>query len=114
MNWKSWSPFQSPEVREICTHMTDAERKQIIKRSGIYGLWCAATAAIPISNAVTYPSRFTFIAAAVLCTVHIICIPVWLRWQRRFLCSTQWAREQGFRPDALKLFRFHFGETGVT
>jgi uncharacterized membrane protein len=106
MNWKTWSPFQSAQVRDICAHMTDAERKAVARRGAFYGLWCGATVALPISQAVTEPSRFALVAASILCTVHIICMPFWLRWHRRFLCGTAWAREQGLHPGHLRLFDF--------
>jgi hypothetical protein len=105
-NWKTWSPFQSPEVRDICAHMTDTERAKVAERGGGYGLWVAVTFALPLAFAFTHRSLVAIVIAAVLVTVHIICIPIWQKKQKRFLCSTAWARERGITPDRLRMFAF--------
>jgi len=105
-NWKTWSPFQSPEVRDICAHMTDAERAEVSQRGGGYGLWVAATFALPLAFALTYRSLVAIVIASILVTVHIVCIPIWQKCQKRFLCSTAWAREQGFTPERIRMFAF--------
>jgi hypothetical protein len=53
-DWKTWSPFQAPEVRQICAHMTDAERAEGVRRGGFYGLWVFATFAGPLFFAITF------------------------------------------------------------
>ena len=105
-NWETWSPFQSPEVRDICAHMTDAERARLAERGGGYGLWVAGTFALPLAFAFTSRSLAATVIAAVLITVHVICIPVWNKRQKRFLCSTAWARDCGITPDRLRMFAF--------
>ncbi len=105
-NWKTWSPFQSPEVRDICTHMTDAERAEASRRAGLYGIWVAATFAVPLAFAMSERSHLFTVIAAVLVTIHVICIPIWQKMQRRFLCSTAWAREHGITSDRLRMFAF--------
>lgn len=101
----TWSPFQSPEAREICAHMTSAEKSAVAIRGGCYGVWCAATFACPICLAVSTRSPLLLGIAALLVLTHLLCIPLWLKMQRQFLCSTTWAREQGITPDRLSLFR---------
>lgn len=105
-NWKTWSPFQSPEVREICSHMTDAEKAEVARRGGFYGFWVAATFAVPLSFAIIERSLLFIVVAAVLVAIHIACVPIWQRMQRRFLCSTVWAREHGITTDRLRMFAF--------
>ena len=105
-NWKTWSPFQSPEVRDICAHMTDAEKAETSRRGGLYGFWVAATFAVPLAFAIVERSLLFIIIAVVLVAIHIVCIPIWQRMQRRFLCSTTWAREHGITPDRLRMFAF--------
>jgi hypothetical protein len=105
-DWKIWSPFQSPEVRDICAHMTAAEKAEASRRGGFYGVWVAATFAVPLSLAFVERSLWLAVLAAVLVTIHIACIPIWQRMQRRFLCSTAWAREHGITPDRLRMFAF--------
>jgi hypothetical protein len=106
IDWKIWSPFQSREVREICMHMTDGEKAVASRRGGLYGFWVFATFAGPLSIAVVYPQPGLIAIAAVLVVVHIVCIPVWQRMQRKFLCSTSWAREHGCTPERLRMFAF--------
>src|SRR5207344_1294451 len=100
MDWNTWSPFQSASVKQICNHMTDCERFTAMRRSGQYGGWVAATVSLPAMAAVfalgwlESPAIIGAIigTAIALILVHICCIPAWLRSQRRFLCSTEWAR----------------------
>ncbi|MCX6847922.1 MAG: hypothetical protein NTY98_03285 [Verrucomicrobia bacterium] len=105
-HWETWSPFQSPEVRDICAHMTDAEIAKASARSGAYGLWSAVTFALPLAVAFTSRSLGVSVCAVVLVAVHLVCIPIWQKKQKRFLCSTDWARERGIKPDRLRMFAF--------
>ncbi|MBK1815432.1 hypothetical protein JIN84_07395 [Luteolibacter yonseiensis] len=101
-----WSPFQSPEVREIWAHMTGSERNKASRLGGLYGLWVAVTFAGPLAFAIAL-GNFTFgTAALVLIIVHIACVPAWQKKIRRFLCSTGWARERDLAPERLRLFTF--------
>src|SRR5688572_25509164 len=103
---KTWSPFQSAEVREICTHMTDMERAGASRRAALYGLWVSLTLAGPLALAATTRHPAFIAVASMLILIHITCIPLWLKMQRTFLCSTVWAREHDFTPDRLRLFTF--------
>ena len=105
-NWKTWAPFQSPEVREICAHMTEAEGRAASRRAALYGLWCGVTFAGPVAVAFVIQTSAFIAIVAVLISVHLGCRRVWLRLQRSFFCSTAWAREQGFTPRRLRLFSF--------
>src|SRR4051795_7029179 len=91
--------------------MTESERFTAMRRGGQYGVWVAGTCAIPVAvvgafGGLQSPTIMGIISAIALTliVVHICCIPAWLSAQRRFLCSTQWAREQGLRPENLRLF----------
>ena len=106
INWKTWSPFQSKEVREICAHMTDAEHTKLSRRAYLYGAWVFATVARPSSSALGNRNPAVIGIAVVLLVVHVVCIPIWQRMQRNFLCSTAWAREHGYTPKQLRLFSF--------
>jgi len=86
--------------------MTDAERAEVSQRGGGYGLWVAATFALRLAFALTYRSLVAIVIASILVTVHIVCIPIWQKCQKRFLCSTAWAREQGFTPERIRMFAF--------
>ncbi len=104
--WKTWAPFQSRDVHEICAHMTEAEKRAANRRTALYGLWCGVTFAAPVSVAVVDPTPALLAVAAILIIIHLGCLRVWLRWQRRFFCSTSWARDQGLAPGRLRLFVF--------
>jgi hypothetical protein len=105
-DWNVWSPFQSAEVRDICAHLTEDEKSESSRRGGFYGLWVAATLALPLSMALVSKSQGLVLVAVVLVVVHLACIPVWQRMQRRFLCTTAWAREHAITPEQLKRFAF--------
>src|SRR3954454_21642674 len=108
MAWHTWSPLQSPAVKQICAHMTHTEWSTALTRAVGYGVWVAATLALPFNAIVLawwqHLSPIIIGIAILLILVHICCIPAWLSSQRRFLCSTQWGREQGLRPQDLHLF----------
>lgn len=106
MGWKTWSPFQSPQTQEICVNMTPQEKNETARRGAWYGVWCALTLAIPLSQFFAVHPYLPVYVALILMAVHLACIPIWQNWQRRFLCATQWAKQQGIQPDTLKLFCF--------
>jgi hypothetical protein len=100
------SPFQSGQARQICEQLTEQERLVAMQQGRRHGVWVAVTGAIPIGLAVAIPDTVTLLIAAILVTVHILRVPSWLRSQRGFLCSTQWAKEHGFDSHGLRLFGF--------
>ncbi len=104
MSWKTWSPFQSASTREICDHMTLAEKSAVTTRGMGYGVWTAISAAIPISLVVMKPTTLTLSLALPLVAAHLFFIPIWQRKQREFLCQTTWAKSKGIRPEDLRLF----------
>lgn len=106
MDWKTWSPFQSSQTQEICAHMTPQEKSETARRGAWYGVWCALTLAIPLSQILVAHPYFPVYMALILMIIHLACIPIWQSWQRRFLCATQWAKQQEIQPNALKLFCF--------
>ena len=34
----TWAPFQSDQVKEICSHMTAKERRRAVERGAVFGL----------------------------------------------------------------------------
>jgi hypothetical protein len=109
--WKTWSPFQSKTVRNICANMTDSEKSAATRRGMLYGVWCAVSIALPLQfiaiGFVTGNLNPTLgVGGALLIVAHIACIPIWLRRQRQFLCNTLWSRENGLEPQGLKLFNW--------
>lgn len=112
-DWTS-SPFQSPQVKEVCSHLGPGEFAALARRSLAYGVWVALTLGIPFGVIVGFWSHSAPVVRTicmVLIGVHIACVPIWQRAQKRFLCSTEWARLNDLRPDSLKLFSFSRRQT---
>ena len=112
MDFATWSPFQSRQVREICAHMTPSERSRTVTRGLLYGLWGLATVAGPLVLGWWLASTPLQVMAGVLLAVHFGAVPAWQRHVRRFLCDTEWAQAQGLRPGTLRLFEFRIGRSG--
>jgi tetrahydromethanopterin S-methyltransferase subunit G len=109
----TWSPFQSPEVREICAHLTPVEHAQVIadacQRGTDIGRWIA----IPFG--VTVGLLFwSWQVGLVLLALFIIYFALSgfprIRAMRRrsmaLLCETEWARSRGYTPERLRLMTF--------
>jgi hypothetical protein len=54
----------------------------------------------------SFPAPGSWIAASVIVALFIASVPPMLRMQRRFLCSTVWAKARGYEADRIKLFSF--------
>jgi hypothetical protein len=106
MDWQTWSPFQSEDVRQVVAHLSPEEKETLLQRSRNYGRWVALTFAMPIALAVVLRDTVVIVIAAILVSMHLACIPLWLKSTRRLLCNTKWAREQGLDSAQLKLFGF--------
>ncbi len=106
----TWSPFQSPEVREICAHLTPAEHSRLIadarQRGTDIGRW------IVLPFGIT--GGLLFWARQVGLVLFIIYFAVSgyprIRAMRRrnmeLLCETEWAQSRGYRPERLRLMAF--------
>ncbi|MEI7937908.1 MAG: serine/threonine-protein kinase [Verrucomicrobiota bacterium] len=98
------SPLQSPEVRDICAHLTKAESNQVALLGFLIGVWVvAAVFGIPFLIK-SFPSPGNWIVGTVLGIIFLVTLPMLSGIGRQFLCSTAWAKEQGFTPERLKLF----------
>jgi len=102
-DWRTWSPFQSPQVREICDHMTEAERREWTLRGALFGIWNAATFFVPWGIAFFAPKPLNWIFAPIVLVVGLGFYPLWRRITREFLASTRWARQQGIAPGSLRM-----------
>lgn len=116
--WKTWAPFQSKKVREICAHLTDEEFDTLVQESmnfvTVVGKWFVVP--ISITGAVAYviianyggSIAFALVPCALI-FVSLALVPRLQKIQKELLCSTAWAKEQGIEPDSLKLFSFQAG-----
>lgn len=109
----TWSPFQSPEVRDICAHLTTAEKQHLMAQAARYGQDSAWRFAMPFAL-VTLSFFYSRPAGFVLLVLFIIyCFTVERQRKRahqkrvrEFLAATEFGREHGYRPDALRMFYF--------
>ena len=108
-SWWTWSPLQSQEAGEICSHLTRAERNHLSVLGLVSSAWIVGTCfGIPAfirSNS----GSGKWIVASVWVILFAVSIPMLQRMVRHFLCSTAWARERGFAPEHLRLFSFSRG-----
>jgi hypothetical protein len=110
-DWKNWSPFQSAEAKEICAHLTTAERRSLQARGALVGFAISVVPQLPLFLGFSHwlgPDG-TLIFALIGLIVVYFSVPFLHASIRRFLCNTEWARAQGYRPDELPLFDIHFG-----
>jgi hypothetical protein len=117
----TWSPFQSPEVRDICAHLTAAEKQQLIAQARDYGQEAGRRFSGPamlfgalIIMTFLYAGPVAFPVAFLLLAAFISCIWTADRQRRRerqqqvreFLAATEYGRARGYRPETLRMFAF--------
>ncbi len=109
----TWSPLQSPEVREICAHLTARERQELLSRAKAYGQQTFWRFALPFSLVAMSFFYSRLMGFACLVPFVIYCLTVergriraHQQGSREFLAGTQYAREHGVPPGALRLFAF--------
>ncbi len=109
----TWSPFQSPEVREICAHLTPAEHALLIADARERGTSIGRWIAVPFG--VTAGLLFLSWQAGLVLLVFFIIyfavsgLPRFRAMRRRsmeLLCETEWARSRGYTPERLRLMTF--------
>ena len=108
-SWWTWSPLQSQEVGEICSHLTKAERNHLSVLGLLFAVWIPGTCfGLPVFLRSDLGSG-KWIVALVWVVLFAVSIPMLQRMVRHFLCSTTWAKERGFAPEHLRLFSFGHG-----
>ena len=104
-DWGTWSPLQSQDAGEICSHLTKAERNHLSLLGLFGGVWMAGTF---FGFPAFIRSEFgpgKWIVASVWVTLFAVSFPMYWRLMRYYLCSTAWARERGFTPQHLRIIR---------
>lgn len=108
--WRTWVPFQPREVKEIYAHMTEAEKREDLKLQvvGVLGTALASLALVFLHDLLPegHQASTHLGIVLVITLVLYIWIAVSIGKSKEFLCSTSWARKQGFTPDQIKLFSF--------
>jgi serine/threonine protein kinase len=104
--WWLCSPLASPEVREIAAHLTKVERSEAALYGLLWGVWVLVPSFGNFYLIRSNPAPGSWIVASVIVALFIATVPPMIRMQRRFLCSTAWAKERGFNAEQIKLFSF--------
>jgi len=112
----TWSPFQSDQVKAICAHMTAEELSKASRRSAgigallgaligggqfiamVMGKWLFDSSRIGRMSILLAPLILTGLALWKF-------TPRFDRSHKEFLASTQWSKEEGFRPEDIVLRR---------
>ncbi len=97
----SWSEKRAL-IREIYSHMTEPERKQMSFHSVLFGIWNAATWFAPVFGGMMVASRFGVILGLCCSVVGLCFFPFLIRLQREMLCSTAWAKARGITPEQFR------------
>ncbi len=109
----SWSPFQSDQVKEICSHMTAKERRRAVGRGAVCGLILGGFLGV-IGFVGMLIGKDSFLIGAIiilLLALILVGISFWKlkpridQSQKDFLASTQWSKEQGLSSDKIVLRR---------
>ena len=108
MDWITWSPFQSVDVKAICQHITPQEKQTSAVHGAVAGVMIAIFFVAPLVFFVVW-GRGVFgaiLAIAIFAYVWRFGVRRLHRQQKEFLCSTEWARQQGYDPDSLQVRSF--------
>jgi serine/threonine protein kinase len=106
-DWRSKVPFQSPEVREINRHLTPEERRADLRWQAVplavsLGLFLGLVIALEVIPRDWRLLRF--VLGPVYLVLHLVLLVVSIERAKEFLCSTQWARARGIKPQQLRMF----------
>jgi len=112
----TWAPFQSDQVKEICSHMTAKERRRAVGRGAVFGLILGGLFGVigffgmPIGKWL-FDSFLTGVIIIQPVALIVMGISFWKlkplidQSQKEFLASTQWSEEQGLTSDKIVLRR---------
>lgn len=110
----TWAPFQSDQVKAICSHMTTKERRRAVGRAALFGLILGgAFGTIGLFGALIGGWLFGSAEAGGMVMVPAALIimgilfwrlkPLIDQSQKEFLASTQWSKDQGITPEEIVL-----------
>ncbi len=106
-SWWTWSALQSPEMREICVHLTKEERNQATLISLVGGVAYSAVMILAIQTWMSStPGLGIWIVFSVFVTLLIVCFPIGARLLRQLLCATTWAKQRGYKPEQFRMLSF--------
>ena len=113
MTNSTWSPFQSPEVKEICAHLTPEEQEQFVRQARDNGARLGNRFAFPAvltGMSFAYSSRVGSVLL-VFCAIYflVVGLPTLRKMRdrtRQLLCDTAWAQSHGYTSEKLRLMVF--------
>ena len=97
-----WAPWQSPLIKDSIAHMTGSEKRDALMRAALFGVWNAATCFGPVFCIQWLPSPSNWIFAGLVLITGLSFYPLFRKFDREFLASTKWARQQSITPDMLR------------
>ncbi len=112
----TWAPFQSDQVREICSHMTATERRRAVGRGAVSGLILGVFFGVggffgmPIGKWL-FDSFLTGVVIIQPLALLLMVISFWKlkplmdQSQKEFLASMQWSKANGLTSDNIVLHR---------
>ena len=109
----TWYPFQSDQVKEICSHMTAKERRRAVGRGAVFGLILAGFLGVIgfFGMLIGKDSFLTGVIIILLLPLILMGISFWKlkplmdQSQKELLASMQWSKEQGLTSDKIVLRR---------
>jgi len=112
----TWAPFQSDQVKEICSHMTAGERRRAVGRGTVFGLILGGFLGVTgffgmVIGKWLFDSFLTGVVIILAMQLIPMAILFWKlkpridQSQKEFLASTQWSEEQGLTSDKIVLRR---------
>jgi len=112
----TWAPFQSDQVREICSHMTAKERDRAVGRGAVFGLILGGLLGVigflgMLIGKWLFDSFLIGVIIAQPVALILMGISLWKlkplidQSQKEFLASTQWSKQQGLTSDKIVLRR---------
>jgi len=113
----TWSPFQSDQVKEICSHMTRTERRAAVKRGALWGLLIGLVPGMTalVLGIVVFRSALVVVTACFL-LFPLVALVLYKKWfphvvrsQQRFLASTAWAQSQGIKAEDIQPYSWGKG-----
>lgn len=107
MSWKPWFFFHSPTAKTICANMNAHEFNALITDFIMNITWNAIALTI-IAMVLQTPFTFAMYLSLYLIILLIINQFAFTKQLKEFLCSTEWAKAQGYKPETLKLFSLQF------
>lgn len=116
----TWSPFQSPEVRDIYEHMTAEEKRRVHDQSvrdgarvGVLIAWGFGVPLLITLYALLFSIRYRFVLLGLFALYAVAFGVFWSRFirahnqrTRQILCETEHAKMKGYRPDTLRRWSF--------